>query len=226
MATNHAHAPPRPIEVDLGALDLTHSLALVLDPGGDTLVYARLSEKDRDDPAADDGIERRLREGMRLCEEKEWPIYGLYSDYDLSASEFSTKPRPGYEALVEVAVRRPSMRIVCLEQDRFTRNVLELGLLRRQLMAARSRAVLVTREYVYDPIRLTDPGDRRLTMVEMKAVMDGDYSRALSEKQRGKMKHLRETGHMTGHARPFGWAKLVVSDTHGRERVTWREDQS
>jgi site-specific DNA recombinase len=59
-------------------------------------VYARLSS---DRSGMSDSTAIQEREARDYAADQGWRIVGVFTDNDVSASRFSTKPRMGYEAL-------------------------------------------------------------------------------------------------------------------------------
>jgi hypothetical protein len=85
---------------------------------------------------------------------------------------------------------------------------------------------LVTRDYVHDPLRLWDRGDKRIMQARLQVAMDGAYSSSISENQRRQTAARRAQGHMTGGPRPFGWKRVeYVVPLTGETRTCWRENQ-
>jgi hypothetical protein len=124
MGSNHSSAlrSARLESIDAESIDLTGSRVYHLDSLGRYHVYVRISEDDRNDT---EGVRRRLRELLRLSDEKGWTIFAVYVDNDLGASEFSTKPRPAYNEMVETVLARNAQCILTAEQARLTRNPYE-----------------------------------------------------------------------------------------------------
>ena len=68
----------------------------------------------------------QLEECRAYAEERGWIVVGVFEDNDLSASNYSTKPRPGYEALLG-AVRAGETDVVLVtEIQRLYRKLGEL----------------------------------------------------------------------------------------------------
>ena len=63
-----------------------------------TAIYTRVSD-DRDGHAL--AVQRQERELREACAAKGLEVVAVYSDNDISASRYSQKARPGYEALLE-----------------------------------------------------------------------------------------------------------------------------
>ena len=59
----------------------------------DAAIYARLSKNRR---GLSDNCEIQIAEGQGYAGDKLWPVGLVTSDDDISASKFSTKPRPGF----------------------------------------------------------------------------------------------------------------------------------
>lgn len=74
----------------------------------DTAIYARLS---RNRSGLSDSVEIQTAEARTYSDEKVWPVVLTTSDDDISASKYTTKPRPGYDRLL-AAVERGEARSV------------------------------------------------------------------------------------------------------------------
>jgi site-specific DNA recombinase len=86
-------------------------------------VYARLSS---DRSGMSDSTAIQEREARDYAAEQGWWIVGVFTDNDVSASRFSTKPRLGYEALF-AAIQRGDVEVVlCTEMTRLYRRLEEL----------------------------------------------------------------------------------------------------
>src|SRR5690242_7182644 len=87
-----------------------------------TAIYARLS-LDRQNGA---GIDRKLSDCRALCAEQGWAPIIEYIDDSISASRYSRKPRPAFEAMVGAAQRGEVGRIVVYHLDRLMRRPRDL----------------------------------------------------------------------------------------------------
>ena len=84
----------------------------------DAAIYARLS---RNRHGLSDNCQIQIAEGYAYAEERTWSIVinpELTSDDDISASKYSTKPRPGYNRLVAAVEAGRIQVIICTEVPR------------------------------------------------------------------------------------------------------------
>src|SRR6266536_2502801 len=87
----------------------------------DAAIYPRLSRNRR---GLSDNIQIQIAEGEAYAAEKLWTVVidpELTSDDDISASKFSTKPRPGYDRLVAAIEAGQVEIIICTEMTRLYR---------------------------------------------------------------------------------------------------------
>jgi len=90
-----------------------------------TAIYARLSE---DEAGEGENVEIQKAECADHAAEKDapWEVVGMFEDNDISASRYSTKPRPGYLALL-ASIRAGAVEAVLVtEMPRLYRRLEEL----------------------------------------------------------------------------------------------------
>src|SRR6266536_3442994 len=87
------------------------------------ILYDRISE----DPDGErENIEIRLAESRDYCDAQGWVVGAEYSDNDISASKFSHKPRPGYNAMFQALAAGAAEILVTTEMERLYRRLEEL----------------------------------------------------------------------------------------------------
>ncbi|GAB3992344.1 recombinase family protein [Nocardioides marmoraquaticus] len=86
-------------------------------------IYARISQ---DAEGLSAGVERQLRECRDLATRKGWTVAQEYVDNDISASHYSTKPRPGYDQMLRDITESVIDGVVVYSTDRLTRRPREL----------------------------------------------------------------------------------------------------
>src|SRR4051794_26897731 len=113
----------------------------------DAAIYARLSS-DRAGLSINTAIQRR--EAAAYIEGLGWQLAVERTDDDTSASRYSTKPRPGYQALLaDIRAGRVEI-VVCTEMTRLYRRVEELLELIRLAETTRLRKIETTDGMGYD----------------------------------------------------------------------------
>src|SRR5829696_6803167 len=60
-------------------------------------IYARIS---RDSSGISENVDIQIMECRRYAEDRGWEVGGTWTDNDISASKYSTKPRPGYNTMI------------------------------------------------------------------------------------------------------------------------------
>src|SRR3954451_13893386 len=86
-------------------------------------IYCRLS-KDRAGLSENTGIQ--LRECLEYAADEGWDVVAQFEENDISASKFSRKPRPLYEALVQMVATNQVDIILSTEGERLLRQPKEL----------------------------------------------------------------------------------------------------
>lgn len=178
-------------------------------------IYARISE-------ANDrlGVIRQVQLGRARAEAEGWDVVGPFIDNDKSAYTGS-KPRSGYEALLETVASGAADEVWCAEFERWTRWDRELL---RFHDALRDAGVAWARHGSVEApsdIRIgTAAGDRAFRDRGSAAI----YESALkSERVSRKVAELKEGGFWTGGGRPFGF-DLVPAE--GGKRLRVRADEA
>lgn len=85
--------------------------------------YARISKDDR---LKGRGVARQSEDIAGVCERHGWALVEVLTDNDISASRYSTKPRPGYQQLLDMIASGAVDRAVIYDVDRLLRQPREL----------------------------------------------------------------------------------------------------
>lgn len=86
-------------------------------------IYCRLSEEDRNKQSKTDdseSIQNQKSMLIQYAEEKNWEVYGIYSDDDYAGSD---RKRPEFNRLLNDAAQHKFDIILCKTQSRFTREL-------------------------------------------------------------------------------------------------------
>jgi len=86
-------------------------------------IYCRISD-DRTGEQA--GVGRQEADCRALAKRKGWPVAGIYTDNDVSASSYSRKARPAYQKLLEDMRGRAVDAVITWHEDRLHRRPREL----------------------------------------------------------------------------------------------------
>jgi site-specific DNA recombinase len=166
---------------------------LSLDAG----IYARLSKNRR---GLSDNVEIQITEGQGYADEKSWPVVGVYSDDDISASKFSTKPRPDYERLITDIEAGLVEVVICTEIPRLYRRIEELLELIRMASRTRLRGIWTTDDIGYD--LSTPEGIHAAIAAVNNAALE---SAKLSERIKRKKAARARQGMASGGPRSYGY---------------------
>lgn len=93
-------------------------------------IYARLS---RDNSGISENVDLQIVECREYAEQRGWMVVGVFSDNDVSASKYSTKPRPGYHTMITAIKNDRIEAILATEMTRLYRRLDELRELMHQL---------------------------------------------------------------------------------------------
>lgn len=163
----------------------------------DAAIYARLSKNRR---GLSDNVEIQITEGQDYTGDKAWNLVGVYSDDDISASKFSTKPRPDYERLVsDIEAGRVEV-VVCTEMPRLYRRLEELLELIRMAARTRLRGIWTTDDIGYD--LSTPEGIHAAVAAVNNAVLE---SAKLSKRIKRKKAARARQGMASGGPRSYGY---------------------
>lgn len=236
MPTRQPTTHPEPAggrlaSADLNVLDYEQPIIRVIDPEGDTALYARISDDTNQDAF---GVRDQLHRELELASRRQWSVHALLVDNDVSASAFSRKRRPAHEWLVESVRKGKVRRIVVCDVDRIYRQLLEFETLRKIAKEAQNPAVMVDLAAPDSPLPLTDDAARDLPLTQIKVLFAAQEVAKMRERQKRHMAGVRREGRWTGSPRPFGWKKLPLidpvtgkqaTDSKRQLRWTWRIDQ-
>ncbi len=163
------------------------------------VIYCRISE-DRWGLSENVGIQ--LEECRAYAEERGWIVVGVFEDNDLSASNYSTKPRPGYEALLG-AVRAGETDVVLVtEIQRLYRKLGELLALIQLAETTSLSKIESTNGNGYGYDLSTGEGIHNAVAAVNNAMLE---SRLISDRTKRKKKARAKTGAFNGGKRPYGY---------------------
>src|SRR6266699_1341934 len=168
----------------------------------DAAIYPRLSRNRR---GLSDNIQIQIAEGEAYSAEKLWTVVidpELTSDDDISASKFSTKPRPGYGRLIAAIEAGQVEVIICTEMTRLYRRLEELLNLIKMAERTRLRGIWTTDDIGYD--LSTPEGVHAAIAAINNAVLE---SAKLSKRQKRTKAAQARQGMYNGGGRPFGYDK-------------------
>jgi site-specific DNA recombinase len=160
-------------------------------------IYARLSS---DRSGLSDSVELQVREGTAHAEDEGWPEPIVFSDTDISASKYTTKPRPGYNALLDAIERGEVDIIVVTEMTRLYRRLEELLELIRLAERTKLRKIAVTDGGGYN--LSTGEGIFNAVSAVNTAMLE---SRKISDRVKRKQRARAEAGLHNGGTRRFGY---------------------
>ncbi len=176
----------------------------------ETAIYARISE-DRHDGA---GVARQLQDCRALAVRESWSA-AEFVDNNISASRYTRKPRPAYQAMMEAIRCGRIQRVVCWKTDRLYRKPRELEDLIDLAEGGRVQVVTV----VGGDINLSTSNGRMAARGMVAA--DAKASDDTSERVKREKQQARENGKPHGGPRPFGWAKRTIKLPDGTRKQTW-----
>ena len=113
----------------------------------DAAIYARLSKNRK---RLSDKVEIQIAESQGYAGDKLWRVVLVTSDDDISASKFSTKPRPGYNELVAAIEAGQVEVIIVTEMPRLYRKLEEPLELIKMAERTRLRGIWTTDDMGYD----------------------------------------------------------------------------
>jgi site-specific DNA recombinase len=160
-------------------------------------IYPRLS-KDRTGTSPNVTIQQL--ECEEYAAEQGWEVAGVFPDNDISASRYSTKPRPGYQELLH-AIRANRVDVVlCTEVSRLYRRIDELIDLIKLADRTRLQRIETTDGFGYD--LSTGEGIHNAISAVNNAQLE---SRKISDRSKRKKKVMARSGLFGGGQRPFGY---------------------
>jgi site-specific DNA recombinase len=171
-----------------------------------TAIYCRLS-KDRS--GLSENVEIQRAECEDYAEEHGWQVVGVFTDNDISASRYSTKPRPGYNALL-ASVRAGAVEaILVTEMPRLYRRLEELLAVIHLAETTALRRIQPTEGDGYD--LSTGEGIHNAVSAVNNAVLE---SRKNSDRTKRKKKARANQGVPNGGGRrPYGYTYIPAKRT-------------
>jgi site-specific DNA recombinase len=171
-------------------------------------IYPRLS-KDRS--GISENVEVQISECEAYAEEHGWTVIGCFPDNDLSASKYSTKPRPGYQALLAAICADQVDVVLVTEMERLYRRMEELTHLIKLAESTSLRRIEKTDGNGYD--LSTGEGIHNAISAVNNAQLE---SRKISDRSRRKKGAQARAGYFSGGRRPFGYDYIpAVRDSQG-----------
>jgi DNA invertase Pin-like site-specific DNA recombinase len=160
-------------------------------------LYARLS-KDRS--GLSENVQIQLREGEEYVDDNDGTVSLRFNDDDISASKFSTKPRPDYDRLIAAIERGEIEVIVVTEMSRLYRRIEELIDLIKMAEHTKLRGIWTTDGTGYD--LGTPEGIHAAIAAVNNAMLE---SAKLSKRGKRKKKARAEAGRYLGGTRAYGY---------------------
>jgi site-specific DNA recombinase len=174
------------------------------------VAYLRIS-KDREGMQV--GVARQEEDCRRLAERLGVTIERVFTDNDVSASSLTSKRRPAYDEMMQLAEAGQIDIILAYSNSRLTRRTLEL----ERLITAHERTGVQFHTAVSGADDLSSADGRFIA--RMKANMDAAESERISERTRRAKRQAREEGRWNGGPRPYGFdgvdGVLVPRDDEG-----------
>jgi site-specific DNA recombinase len=159
-------------------------------------IYARVSKKNKSGETV--SVDRQVEVLLDICEKKGWPKPALYLDKAISASEYSTKPRPEYERLLRDIAAGLVTAVLFWAVDRLVRRTAELDPF--MALAEQYGVHLIEQEGTYD---LENPSDR--FMLRMKGAVAAWESDHKSQRLTLAAADNARRGKSGGGTRPYGF---------------------
>jgi len=164
-----------------------------------TALYLRLSDEDRNKvnkTDASESIQNQLSMLREYCSERNWDIYDIYCDEDLSGAD---KNRPEFNRLLKDCEAGKINVVLCKSQSRF------------------SREMEMIEKYLHD--KFIEWGVRFISIIDhadtndvhnkkarqINGLVNEWYLEELSENIRETLKHKRMQGEFTGSFAPYGY---------------------
>ena len=86
-------------------------------------IYARIS---RDNSGISENVDIQIMECRRHAEDRGWTVVSIFHDNDITASKYSTKPRPGYATMITALKNDDIEAVLVAEMSRLYRRIEEL----------------------------------------------------------------------------------------------------
>lgn len=159
-------------------------------------IYARISDSENDPASL--AISRQIADCRKFCKSRRWSIADEFMDEDISASRYSKKARPQYQALLNAIATGKVDAVVAWHIDRLYRQPKEL----EQLIDLAEQYNLAIHT-LHGDIDLTSGDGRAVArmLVTMAAKQSDDAARRIQRKHR----ELAERGLPKGGPRSYGY---------------------
>lgn len=141
-------------------------------------------------------------ECLAYAADQGWQVVAVYTDEDISASKYSTKPRPGYNKLLEAVRANEVECILITEMPRLYRRLEELLELIQLADTTSLRRIETTDGLAYD--LSAGVGIHNAVAAVNSAVLE---SRRTSDRIKRKRKAEARAGKSHGGIRPYGYEK-------------------
>ena len=161
-------------------------------------IYARIS---RDSSGISENVDIQIMECRRYAEDRGWVVVSIFDDNDISASKYSTKPRPGYNTMITALKNDGIEAVLVVEMSRLYRRIEELLELIKLAEVSSLNYIIPTEEGDgYD--LSTGIGIRNAVASVNNAVYE---SRKMSDRLKRKFRAKAEQGMAHGGSRPYGY---------------------
>ena len=161
-------------------------------------IYARIS---RDSSGISENVDIQIMECRRYAEDRGWQVVSTFHDNDISASKYSTKPRPGYATMITALKNDGIEAVLVVEMSRLYRRIEELLELIKLAEVSNLNYIIPTEEGDgYD--LSTGIGIHNAVASVNNAVYE---SRKMSDRLKRKFRARAEQGMAHGGSRPYGY---------------------
>jgi len=166
-----------------------------------TALYLRLSDKDSENTVSE-SIENQKALLLDFIESKpELELASIFIDDGRTGTNFN---RPGFEQMIEAVKSGKINCIVVKDLSRFGRNYLDAGMYIEHLFPfLKVRFIAVTDGFD----SLTASSSELSYLVPLKNIMNENYARDISQKERAAKKTLRQKGKFVGAYAMYGYIK-------------------
>lgn len=152
------------------------------------------------------GVKRQSEDCYSSAEKRGWAITRDFIDNDISASKYSNKPRPQFDALLRAITDREIDAVIAWDVDRLIRRPLELEV----FFNTCDKAGLTRMATPFGKYRLDDPNDQfLLRILGATAAKESDTT---SRRIKRQHQQRRDAGVMASGPRTFGWRDLEHVD--------------
>jgi site-specific DNA recombinase len=160
-------------------------------------IYARLS---RDNSGTSENVAIQIRECREYAEGRGWIVVSVFSDNDISASKYSTKPRPGYQTMITALKNDCIEAILVTEMTRLYRRLDELEDLMRLTDGTCLRHIITIDEAGFD--LSAGQGIHDAISAVDNAMLE---SRKISDRVSRTLRARAKRGLAHGGSRPYGY---------------------